>query len=181
MVGLIIVLFCIIVLISGAILYIIFYSLHKKNEKNKFASNNKNNFNKAKNKYEELKEKKTFKYSEVKEIKSDKNRFPGIYGIFYDNQKVNEVIPIYIGQSKDLRARWKSHINEIEKVKEGKSDSRKYSKILHYAQTKKLSEKDLKFVVLKKTDVEKLNEQEKKYIKIFQADVYGFNATKGNK
>ncbi len=105
----------------------------------------------------------------------------GIYAIFIPVENINEIIPIYVGQSKDIFKRWKSHQNQIEKIIKEESNTRTYKKIVTYLKQKNLNIQSLNFIVLEKCNEENLNERELYYINILGSDVYGFNATKGNK
>lgn len=119
-----------------------------------------------------------------KQIENTKNmrgleKSSGIYLIYIKNDNVNESIPVYVGQAKDIFKRWKQHQNQFRKIIRGEVNTRTYKKIVHYLNLYNLKLEDLNFTVVKKCSIENLNDWEKYYIDLYKSDVYGFNNTKG--
>ncbi len=148
-----------------------------------YNNNHQNDFESSKKNYYRLIKEKGKTWEEVQASKNTRNqeRSSGIYAMYLKTENIQETIPVYIGQSKDIFKRWRQHQNQISKVVREESNTRTYKKILHYISLKGLKIQDLNFVVLVKCNEKKLNQEEKKYIDFFKSDVFGFNATKGNK
>lgn len=191
--------FLIILLVFISILIFIFYIIYsiKKREEEyekkhlKQAQINyeikfNNNFQQAKDNFQYLArqtEEITKTWDNIKDTKNQRNleQSSGIYAIYINVEDLNEIIPIYIGQAKDIFKRWKQHQNQIEKIIKENSSTRTYKKIVHYLNVHNLKIQNLNFCVLEKCNEINLNEREMFYINLYNSDIYGFNQTKGNK
>ncbi|BDV02839.1 hypothetical protein [Candidatus Hepatoplasma crinochetorum] len=103
-----------------------------------------------------------------------------IYIIYFDISSLNnkekiDIIPCYIGQSKNITNRWIRHINHLQNCKKGFKTEIKYNKILKFAKDYNLNLDDLNFAILKKTKFDNLNETEDFFIDLFKSDEHGRN------
>ncbi|AHK22218.1 GIY-YIG catalytic domain containing protein [Candidatus Hepatoplasma crinochetorum Av] len=191
--------FLIIILIFSLVLFFVFfiiYSIKKSNEEYekkhlkqaqinyevKFNNNfkhSKDSFLYLANQTEEI----TKTWDNVKDTKNQRKleQSSGIYAIYVNTEDIKEIIPIYVGQARDIFKRWKQHQNQIEKIIKENSNTRTYKKIVHYLNVHNLKIQDLNFCVLEKCNEIELNEREMFYINLYNSDIYGFNQTKGNK
>lgn len=104
----------------------------------------------------------------------------GIYIIYFDisslnNKKKINIIPCYIGQSKNITNRWIRHINHLQNCKKGFKTEVKYNKILNFTKEHNLNIDDLKFAILKKTKIDNLDQTEDFFIELFKSDKSGWN------
>ena len=128
-----------------------------------------------------------------------KCNFSGIYMIFIDNFEDKNIIPIYIGETKNFQHRHREHITKLFKLnrmnydeycnyirsKEAEHDYL-YCKIFKYLVDNNLTLDNLHMIIIdKQENLQNLNEEEKKhllkeierqYINYFQSDIFGFNA-----
>ena len=128
-----------------------------------------------------------------------KYNFSGIYMIFIDNFEDKNIIPIYIGETKNFQHRHREHITKLFKLnrmnydeycnyirsKEAEHDYL-YCKIFKYLVDNNLTLDNLHMIIIdKQENLQNLNEKEKKhllkeierqYINYFQSDIFGFNA-----
>ena len=98
------------------------------------------------------------------------NKTCGIYKITY--QPTNQC---YIGQSVDIKQRWRQHI----KAGTCKIDTPTGNKLYEVMAAAPIS--DFTFEVLQKCNANELDEKEAYYIKLYQSYQFGYNSTKGNK
>lgn len=174
------------------IFLIVIYDSNEKKEKNskEVKINNyeikfSNNFQQAKesfqyliNQTEEIS--KTWNNIEDLKIKRNLKQSSGIYAIYINTNDIKNIIPVYIGQAKDIFKRWKQQQTQIKKIIEENSNTRIYKRIIYYLQLYNLKLKDLNFCVLEKCSEIELKKKEKFYINLFNSDIYGFNQTKDN-
>lgn len=106
----------------------------------------------------------------------------GIYAIYLPikGKNIKETIPVYIGQSIDIKSRWLQHQKQLLN-----SDTKKrtYIKMRTFAKTRRRTDVfDYRFVILETTskNKKKLDAAEKKYIELYGSFNYGFNNTGGN-
>lgn len=78
----------------------------------------------------------------------------------------------YIGQSVDVRERWRQHIKTS--LSYGKSSNKLYQTM------QKSGQHNFTFEILEEVPRDKLNEQESYWIEFFKTKDYGLNSTKGN-
>lgn len=139
--------------------------------------------------FELVKHNKNYKtWDELSKIKKAKHseRQSGIYALYFPVDKIEETIPVYIGQSKDIYKRFKLHQNELLKVlskpEKINKDKLLYRKILKFMSYRQLTINDLNFVILTECNNNKFNKLQKKYIKAYNSAEVGFNTTYyGNK
>ena len=81
----------------------------------------------------------------------------------------------YIGQSVDIKQRWRQHI----KAGICKIDTPAGNKLYEAMAAAPIS--DFTFEVLQKCNANELDEKEAYYIKLYQSYQFGYNSTKGNK
>ena len=93
----------------------------------------------------------------------------GIYKITHIDSGIS-----YIGQAKDIKARWSDHIKCSLGI-----DTPVTSQL--YAFTRDKGIDNFTFEILEKCKQEELNEKEKFYISLYQTYDYGLNKTHGNK
>ena len=115
----------------------------------------------------------------------------GIYMIYVDNFSNNKIIPIYIGQSKNIQTRYKQHLSEIlalnrlsheeyEKYFFSKSYSFyegkfKTCKLFKYMIENNCSIKDFRMVILEEVASSALDEKELQYFQKLLPSFFGFN------
>ncbi len=107
----------------------------------------------------------------------------GIYAIYLPvkSKDIKETIPVYIGQSIDIKTRWQQHQKQLLKTNIN-DNKRTYVKMITFAKTHKKDIFDYRFVILETTskNKKKLDIAEKKYIELYGSFNYGFNNTGGN-
>lgn len=115
----------------------------------------------------------------------------GIYLIYVDNFSNDKIVPIYIGQSKNIQTRYKQHLSEIlalnrlsheeyEKYFFSKSSSFyegkfKACKIFKYMIENNCSIKDFRMVILEEVEGPALDEKELQYFQKLLPSFFGFN------
>ncbi|MCR8848352.1 excinuclease ABC subunit C [Rossellomorea sp. SC111] len=115
----------------------------------------------------------------------------GIYMIYIDNFTSDKIVPIYIGQSKDVQKRYKVHLSEILSLNRlsyedyynyffYKSDSFyegrfKSSKIFKFMIENSCTLSDFRVVLLEEVETEELDKKELDYIQQLNASFFGFN------
>ncbi|GIN88447.1 hypothetical protein J6TS2_48330 [Heyndrickxia sporothermodurans] len=119
-----------------------------------------------------------------------KHNISGIYMIYIDNFTSEKIIPIYIGQAKDIQKRYKQHFSEIlalnrlsyeeyNKYFFSKSSSFyegkfKACKIFKYMLENNCTLQDFRMIVLEEVDGN-LNEKEEEYFQRLSSSFFGFN------
>ena len=98
------------------------------------------------------------------------NKVCGIYKITY--QPTNQC---YIGQSLDIKERWRQHI----KAGICKIDTPAGNKL--YEAMGRASISDFTFELLQKCNANELDEKESYYIKLYQSYQFGYNSNRGNR
>ena len=120
-----------------------------------------------------------------------KYKTSGIYMIYIDNFTNDKVVPIYIGQSKDIQRRYKQHYSELlalnrlsyyeyERYFFSKRSSFyegnfKSCKIFKYMLENNCTLQDFHMIILDEIDVEKLEDKEQEYFRRFLPSFFGFN------
>lgn len=115
----------------------------------------------------------------------------GIYMIYIDNFDSDKIVPMYIGQSKDIQRRYKSHYTEILALNRLSYDEYykyffskpmslyegrfKSAKIFKYMIENKCTLNDYRMVVLDEVDEEFLDEKKQKYFRRLLPSFFGFN------
>jgi hypothetical protein len=127
-----------------------------------------------------------------REITSEtKYNTSGIYMIYIDHFTSNKIVPIYIGQSKDVQKRYKDHLSEILALNrfsnneyynyffyksnsfyEGRFKSSKIFKIMI---ENNCTLSDFRMILLEEVEVRDLEKKEQEYIKRLNASFFGFN------
>jgi Zn finger protein HypA/HybF involved in hydrogenase expression len=127
-----------------------------------------------------------------KEITPDTNhKISGIYMIYIDNFTSDKIVPIYIGQSKDVQKRYKVHLSEILSLNRlsyenyydyffDKSNSFyegrfKSSKIFKFMVENNCTLSDFRVILLEEVKAEELDKKEQEYIQQLNASFFGFN------
>lgn len=120
-----------------------------------------------------------------------KYKISGIYMIYIDNFTNDKIVPIYIGQSKDIQTRYKQHFSEIlslnrlsydeyEKYFFFKSKSYyegafKACKVFKYMIENNFTLQDFRMIVLEEVEEEYLDEKEQAYFQKLLPSFFGFN------
>ena len=130
---------------------------------------------------------------EVKKDLDNIDKKSGIYAIYikdfdYKLMKYEtRILPVYIGQSKNIYTRMQSHqkrinevfsytINEFNKnLKKQKEKQYMYHKIRKCINDTGMSQDNIKFKVLEYCEESKLLEREKYYIDLYKTESFGFN------
>jgi hypothetical protein len=115
----------------------------------------------------------------------------GIYMIYIDNFISDKIIPIYIGQAKDIQRRYKQHYSEILALNRlsydeyykyffSKSSSFyeggfKACKIFKYMLENNCTLQDFRMIVIEEVEEEYLDEKEQDYFKKLLPSFFGFN------
>ena len=115
----------------------------------------------------------------------------GIYMIYIDNFSSEKIVPIYIGQAKNIQRRYKQHFEEIIALNRLSYDeyhkyffSRKTSfydgkykacKIFKYMLENNRTLQDFRMVVIEEVEVEYLNKKEQEYFQRLLPSFFGFN------
>ncbi|MEG9298050.1 excinuclease ABC subunit C [Mangrovibacillus sp. Mu-81] len=127
-----------------------------------------------------------------KEITPDTNyKISGIYMIYIDKLTSDKMVPIYIGQSKDVQKRYKVHLSEILSLNRlsyenyynyffSKSNSFyegrfKSSKIFKFMVENSYTLSDFRVILLEEVKAEELDGKEQEYIQQLNASFFGFN------
>lgn len=132
----------------------------------------------------------TIKSNSCMEITNQTNyKNAGIYMIYIDNLNDDNIIPIYIGKSKDLQGRYKQHLSEIMALNRLECDfyntlldktfydgSLKACKIFKYMIDHECSLKDFHMIILENVnELDKLDQKEQEYFKLYHPAFFGFN------
>ena len=115
-----------------------------------------------------------------------KDKTSGIYILYIDNIDLDNLIPIYVGQSKNIYARKNNHKSKIKRLfnlpDEVYNDSIMlnsgeylYCKLVSTLKNNGKDMEDIKFKVLEYCNQEELDEREQYWIKYFESTIYGFN------
>lgn len=132
----------------------------------------------------------TIKTNSCMEITKHTNyKNAGIYMTYIDNFDDDNIIPIYIGKSKDLQRRYKQHLTQIIALNRLDGDfyndllfkkyydgSLRVCKIFKYMVDHECSLKDFHMIILENVDdLDKLDQKEQEYFKLYQPAFFGFN------
>lgn len=120
-----------------------------------------------------------------------KHTFSGIYMIYIDHFTSEKIVPIYIGQAKDIQRRYKQHFSEILalnrlsyeeyhnyfflKSKSFYDGNFKSCKIFKYMIENKCTLQDFHMIILEEVEEEYLDEKEQEYFKRLLPSFFGFN------
>lgn len=120
-----------------------------------------------------------------------KYKVSGVYMIYIDKFTKDKVIPVYIGQSKDIQRRYKQHYSEIlalnrlsydeyERYFFSKGSSFyegnfKSCKIFKYMLENNCNLQDFHMIILDEIDMEELEEKEQEYFRRLLPSFFGFN------
>lgn len=120
-----------------------------------------------------------------------KYKISGIYMIYIDNFTNDKVVPVYIGQSKDIQRRYKQHYSEILALNRLSYDEYKHyffsksssfyegsfksCKIFKYMLENNCTIQDFHMVILDEIDMENLEEKEQEYFRRLLPSFFGFN------
>ncbi|MDF2946161.1 MAG: Excinuclease subunit domain protein [Bacillales bacterium] len=120
-----------------------------------------------------------------------KYNIPGIYMIYIDNFSSENIIPIYIGQSKNIQNRYKAHLCEIlslnrlsyeeykkyffEKSSSFYEGNFKTCKIFKYMVENSCSLQNFRMIVLEEVAVNHLVDKEEEYFRRLLPSFFGFN------
>ncbi|WP_368901884.1 excinuclease ABC subunit C [Oceanobacillus oncorhynchi] len=115
----------------------------------------------------------------------------GIYMIYIDSFNNDKVVPIYIGQSKDIQRRYKQHYSEILALNRLSHDEYeryffskgssfyegnfKSCKIFKYLLENNCTLQDFRMLILDEVEIEKLEEKEQEYFRRLLPSFFGFN------
>lgn len=123
--------------------------------------------------------------NELKDVDTS-DKTSGIYMLYIDDLSLDNLIPVYIGQSVNLYNRRTSHRGKTKKLfmlstedynKQIPLNAGKYlyCKLVSTLRNNNKTLEDVKFKVLEHCEKEKLNARENYWINYFEAPVYGFN------
>jgi len=120
-----------------------------------------------------------------------KSNISGIYLIYIENFTSDEIVPIYVGQAKDIQKRYKQHLTEILALNRlsfeeyhryffSKSSSFyegkfKTCKIFKYMIENKCTLQDFRMIILEEVNEDLLDEKEQKYFQRLLPSFFGFN------
>lgn len=120
-----------------------------------------------------------------------KYNISGIYMIYIDNFSSEEIVPIYIGQSKNIQKRYKDHLCEILALNRlsydeyykyffSKSSSFyegrfKACKIFKYMMENNCTLQDFHMIILEEVEIACLEEKEQEYFQRLLPSFFGFN------
>ncbi|KON69121.1 excinuclease ABC subunit C [Peribacillus butanolivorans] len=120
-----------------------------------------------------------------------KHTISGVYMIYIDHFTSEKIVPMYIGQAKDIQRRYKQHFSEILALNrlpyeeyhkyfflESQSfyeGSFKSCKIFKYMIENKCTLQDVHMIVLEEVKEEYLDEKEQEYFKRLLPSFFGFN------
>ncbi|MBG9444030.1 excinuclease ABC subunit C [Cytobacillus firmus] len=118
-----------------------------------------------------------------------KRTISGIYMIYVDNLTSEKIVPIYIGQAKDIQRRYKQHLSEILAlnrltyeeyhnyffVKSFYEGNFKSCKIFKYMIENNCTLHDFHMIVLEEVEEEYLGEKEQEYFRRLLPSFFGFN------
>lgn len=145
-------------------------------------------------KFDELKHKvnqliETNLFREVKP--TTKYNVSGIYMIYIDNFTSNKIIPVYIGQSKDIQKRYKEHYSEILALNRLSYDEYfnyffskrssfyegnfKSCKIFKFMIENNCTLDDYHMIIVEETEIENLFQKEEEYFQLLLPSFFGFN------
>ena len=110
----------------------------------------------------------------------------GIYMLYIEGLTLDNLIPIYVGQSVNLYNRRTSHRGNTKKLFELSTEQYNkqiplnagkylYCKLVSTLKNNNKTLEDIKFKVLEHCDKEKLDERENYWIDFFESTIYGFN------
>jgi len=122
---------------------------------------------------------------------STQHKISGIYMIYIDCEDDDAILPIYIGQSKDIQKRYKAHLSELltlnrlsyETYKSYFFDKRssfyegsfKTTKIFKFMVERDIDITRFRMKILTECDADFLNEYEEFYVQKFSTSYFGFN------
>ncbi|MDT2835074.1 GIY-YIG nuclease family protein [Vagococcus carniphilus] len=140
---------------------------------------------------------------EIKDIVSNPNfnrvdletnyELSGIYMLYVEDDFDKEILPIYIGRSKNIQKRYKEHLESMMAINKLNSKELshlvfdkdrqesyysgqfKYVKILLFMIDNQKTLDDIKMIILEECDEESINERELFFINQFKAPYVGFN------
>lgn len=137
---------------------------------------------------------KIIKNSTQVSINSNPTKKSGIYLLYVDNFDDDKILPIYIGQTVDFKARFKAHLNDVKSLLQhgyieyhdnlfksaigiNRAYENKYRpcKILKYIIDHDCSIDDIKMIIIEKCDKEHLDEKEQYYLSTYLPAFFGFN------
>ncbi|MGM0939892.1 MAG: hypothetical protein ACQEWU_02810 [Bacillota bacterium] len=120
-----------------------------------------------------------------------KYKTSGIYMIYIDNFTNDKVVPIYIGQSKDIQRRYKQHYSELlalNRLSYGEYERYFFSKgssfyegnfksckIFKYMLENNCTFQDFHMIILDKVDMKNLDDKEQEYFQKLLPSFFGFN------
>jgi adenylate kinase family enzyme len=120
-----------------------------------------------------------------------KHSISGIYMIYIDHFTSEKVVPIYIGQAKDIQRRYKQHLSEILALNRLSNDEyNKYffsksnsfyegkfkaSKFFKYMLENDCTLQDFRMIILEEVEVEYLDKKEQEYFQRLLPSFFGFN------
>ncbi|EEM02205.1 excinuclease ABC subunit C [Bacillus pseudomycoides] len=120
-----------------------------------------------------------------------KYKVSGVYMIYIDNFINDKIIPIYIGQSKDIQRRYKDHLCEIlslnrlsyenyyeyffSNFKSYYDGKFKACKIFKYMLENNCTLQDFRMIILEETDETDLERKEQEYFQKLLPSFFGFN------
>ena len=128
-------------------------------------------------------------FNEIKnklhEVNTD-DKQSGIYMIYIDGIELENLLPIYVGQSVNIYSRKSRHKGEIKKLFIQETDEYNkniiqhagkymYCKLVSTLRNNNKTMDDIKFKVLEYCEKDKLNEREQYWINYFECFLYGFN------
>lgn len=136
-------------------------------------------------KYEEVVNNFKEKINLLKDVDT-KDNTSGIYIFYIENLISDNLIPIYVGQSKNIYNRKNKHRSEAKKLFDLSKEiyNRRitlssgkyvYCKLVSTLKNNNKTLDDVKFKVLEYCDEKDLIEREKYWIEYFEATIYGFN------
>ena len=123
--------------------------------------------------------------NELRDIDTS-DKTSGIYLLYIDGLNLNNLIPVYIGQSVNLYNRRTSHRGDTKKLfvlsteeynKQIPLNAGKYlyCKLVSTLKNNNKTLADIKFKVLEHCEKEKLDDRENYWINYFETTIYGFN------
>lgn len=160
--------------------YFIFYFYNRTKEAEKREKFKKINYKDPFENFEKIKELKYYSFNRLNRANSfNEYKCAGIYAIYIDIAPSIDLIPLYIGKSKNINVRWKQHINKIKKANNQFDNKlyleKKYYKILNSLNRRNLKISDLKFTVLEKCSLKALDRRESYWINFYNASILGWN------
>jgi len=135
-------------------------------------------YNETLKEFEKMKE-------ELKDIDTS-DKTSGIYMLYIDGLTLDNLIPVYVGQSVNLYNRRTSHRGNTKKLFELNTEEYNkqiplnagkylYCKLVSTLKNNNKTLEDIKFKVLEHCEKDKLDERENYWINFFESTIYGFN------